>query len=195
MAETCKTGEATVTKGCALPASCAARPPAPRPDPPPTPAVVRRCRFIIHSVGPRYNERYQTAAENALHSCYRNSLRILKEEGLRSIAFPPLYAPRKGYPRVDAAHIALRACRHVTRSSLRLPPHSRIPWPPSGTVRRFLEHFGDGIDVVVFVADSVADHSTYRRLLPLYFPRSEEEQVAAESRLPAYTGAPLHPTR
>lgn len=151
--------------------------------------AVRRRRFIIHSVGPRYNERYRTAAENALHSCYRNSMRLLKEEGLRTIAFPPLYAPRKGYPRVDAAHIALRACSPAVRPLRLLLAHLLPPSPPSGTVRRFLEHYGDGIDVTVFVTESAADHSTYQRLLPLYFPRSVEEQVAAESKLPAYTGA------
>lgn len=127
MAETCKTGEASVTKGCALPASCAACRPAPDPLPPPMGPAVRRRRFIIHSVGPRYNERYRTAAENALHSCYRNSMRLLKEEGLRTIAFPPLYAPRKGYPRVDAAHIALRACSPAVRPLRLLLAHLLPP--------------------------------------------------------------------
>lgn len=28
-------------------------------------------RFIIHTVGPKYNIKYQTAAENSLHMCYR----------------------------------------------------------------------------------------------------------------------------
>jgi hypothetical protein len=35
-------------------------------------------RYIIHTVGPRYNEKYKTAAENALHSCYKSSLTLLK---------------------------------------------------------------------------------------------------------------------
>lgn len=38
------------------------------------------CKRLLHTVGPRYNEQYKTAAENALHFCYRNSLRMLKEE-------------------------------------------------------------------------------------------------------------------
>jgi hypothetical protein len=37
----------------------------------------------IIQVGPRYNERYQTAAESALHYCYRNALELLVENKLR----------------------------------------------------------------------------------------------------------------
>lgn len=44
----CRTGGVRVTQGHNLPA-----------------------RFIIHTVGPKYNAKYQTAAENSLHMCYR----------------------------------------------------------------------------------------------------------------------------
>lgn len=44
----CRTGEVRVTQGHGL---CA--------------------RFIIHTVGPVYNVKYQTAAQNTLHCCYR----------------------------------------------------------------------------------------------------------------------------
>lgn len=44
----CKTGDVRVTKGYNLPA-----------------------KYIIHTVGPIYSERYKTAAEQTLYSCYR----------------------------------------------------------------------------------------------------------------------------
>jgi len=44
----CRTGEVRVTQGHGLSA-----------------------RFIIHTVGPVYNVKYQTAAQNTLHCCYR----------------------------------------------------------------------------------------------------------------------------
>ena len=44
----CRTGEAKITQGFDLPA-----------------------RHIIHTVGPKYNARYKTAAETALYFCYR----------------------------------------------------------------------------------------------------------------------------
>lgn len=175
--EPCRTGEACSTVAGNLP-----------------------CKRVVHTVGPRYNERYRTAAENALHGCYRNSLRVLKvsvstpprraaaraagcpspprpptttiltrgprsqEDGLKSIAFPCVYTPVKGYPREDAAHIAIR------------------------TVRRFLEMFGDDIDLVVLCVDSAADYRIYQKVMPLYLPRTPEEEHAARSLLPKDTG-------
>jgi hypothetical protein len=46
----------------------------------------------------------------------------------------------------------------------------------AGTVRRFLEHFGDDLDRVVLVVDSQEDESIYEAVLPLYFPRSDGEE-------------------
>lgn len=51
----CRTGEAKMSKGHSLPA-----------------------RYVIHSVGPRYNMKYITAADSALFSCYRTVLQICK---------------------------------------------------------------------------------------------------------------------
>ena len=34
-------------------------------------------RHVIHTVGPRYNVRYQTAAESALFNCYRSVMQIV----------------------------------------------------------------------------------------------------------------------
>jgi len=53
----CRTGEAKLTKGHRLAA-----------------------RSVIHTVGPRYNAKYRTAAENALYNCYRNILLVLRYE-------------------------------------------------------------------------------------------------------------------
>lgn len=36
------------------------------------------CRFVIHTVGPRYNIKYKTAAESALFSCYRSVMKIVR---------------------------------------------------------------------------------------------------------------------
>ena len=35
-------------------------------------------RYVIHTVGPRYNVKYQTAADSALYFCYRNSMLIVR---------------------------------------------------------------------------------------------------------------------
>ena len=51
----CKTGEAKITEGFNL-----------------------ICRHVIHTVGPRYNVKYVTAAEGALYSSYRNVLQLCR---------------------------------------------------------------------------------------------------------------------
>lgn len=35
-------------------------------------------RYVIHTVGPRYNVKYKTAAESALFSSYRNVMKIVR---------------------------------------------------------------------------------------------------------------------
>jgi hypothetical protein len=54
-------------------------------------------------------------------------------------------------------------------------------------VRRFLEHFGDTIETVVLCV-SDADLGIYELLLPLYFPRSREEEQYACFHLPVDVG-------
>ncbi|KAK0097001.1 hypothetical protein PV326_003644 [Microctonus aethiopoides] len=147
----CRTGEIRVSQAHNLPA-----------------------RYIVHTVGPIYNVKYQTAAQSTLHCCYRNVLQKARELGLRSVALPVINSVRRNYPPDAGAHIALR------------------------TVRRFLEQYMDSITCVVFVLEP-CDLGIYQVLLPLYFPRSLEEQENACWQLPSDIGGadgePLLPDR
>ncbi|KAI1286806.1 Protein GDAP2 -like protein [Halotydeus destructor] len=138
--KTCRTGEAKITKGFDLPA-----------------------RYVIHSVGPKYNEKYKTAAESALYSCYFKVLQLVREHKIKSIGICPINSVRRQYPSHDGAHIALR------------------------TVRRFLEKYGQEIDLVVFAVEDI-DVGIYEILMPLYFPRSEKEEEYALYCLPRDIG-------
>ena len=80
----CPTGQARVTKGYRLPA-----------------------RHVIHTVGPVYRDGHH-GEPDLLASCYRESLRLAAELGLRSIAFPLISTGVYGYPVAEAAPIALR---------------------------------------------------------------------------------------
>ena len=73
----CPTGEARITKGYNLPA-----------------------RFVIHTVGPVYSGK--TEDSRLLTNCYANSLKLAKENNIKSIAFPAISCGVYGYPIEDA---------------------------------------------------------------------------------------------
>ncbi len=96
----CGTGDAKLTEGFRLPA-----------------------RHVIHAVGPVW-QGGTSGEDEALASCYRRSLELLLEHGLRTIAFPAISTGIYGFPPERAAGIAV------------------------GTVARFLEQC-DAVDEVV----------------------------------------------
>jgi len=83
----CKTGQAKITRGYRLPA-----------------------RHVIHTVGPVWHGGTQGEPE-LLASCYRESLRLAKENGVESIAFPAISCGVYGYPLDEAVAIAVREVR------------------------------------------------------------------------------------
>src|SRR5215210_6607750 len=82
----CPTGEARITRGYKLPA-----------------------RHVIHTVGPVYRDGKHGEPE-LLASCYRKSLELAAEHGLRTVAFPAISCGAYGYPLEDAVAIAVREC-------------------------------------------------------------------------------------
>lgn len=84
----CRTGEAKITKGYKLPA-----------------------RFVIHTVGPIYYEHTPAEAQALLTSCYENSLKLAKENGLKTIAFPLISAGVYGYPQREAIKVAVETMK------------------------------------------------------------------------------------
>jgi O-acetyl-ADP-ribose deacetylase len=79
----CPTGEAKITKGYRL-----------------------KARHVIHTVGPVW--RGGTAGEpELLARCYRNSLALAEQHGLKSIAFPAISTGVYGYPKEPATEIAV----------------------------------------------------------------------------------------
>jgi O-acetyl-ADP-ribose deacetylase len=83
----CRTGEAKITPGFKLPA-----------------------KFIIHTPGPVWNGGHQQE-DHLLASCYRNSLRLALENGIRSIAFPAISTGVYHFPKDRAARIAINEIR------------------------------------------------------------------------------------
>src|SRR5512135_2608596 len=71
-----------------------------------TEAFRLHARWIIHAVGPRYRDGRHGEAE-LLASCYRRSLEVADGLGARSVAFPAISTGIFGYPRAEAAEIAV----------------------------------------------------------------------------------------
>ncbi len=71
-----------------------------------TPGFRLKARWIIHAVGPVWHGGFQGEPE-LLASCYRRSLEVADELGVRSVAFPAISTGAYGYPKNDAARIAV----------------------------------------------------------------------------------------
>jgi O-acetyl-ADP-ribose deacetylase len=113
----CKVGEAKITKVSRLAA-----------------------KFVIHTVGPVWNEGTRNEAE-LLAACYRNSLILARSNGIRSIAFPSISTGIFGYPIEQASRISVETCGEFLASD-----------------REAME--------VIFCCFSLHDLSIYENLLP-----------------------------
>jgi len=71
-----------------------------------TPAFNLRAKWIIHTVGPVWQGGGHNEAA-LLGDCYRNSLQLAKDNDLATIAFPAISTGVYGYPKTEAAHIAV----------------------------------------------------------------------------------------
>jgi O-acetyl-ADP-ribose deacetylase len=89
----CPTGEAVITTAGNLPA-----------------------KFVIHTVGPVWSGGKNNESIK-LASCYKNSLRLAVENGLQSIAFPNISTGIYGYPKKEAAKIAVKTVSDFLQSN------------------------------------------------------------------------------
>jgi O-acetyl-ADP-ribose deacetylase (regulator of RNase III) len=65
--------------------------------------------YVIHCLGPVYGR--DQPSDRLLADCYRNALRLADEKGLRSVAFPAISTGVFGYPKEEAARIAVGTVR------------------------------------------------------------------------------------
>ena len=100
----CEPGKAKITRGYCLPA-----------------------RFVIHTVGPIWRGGKHGEPET-LADCYRNSLQLAVENGIKTIAFPAISCGAYGYPVEEAAQIAAKTTREFLAKADRLEKVIFVLW-------------------------------------------------------------------
>ncbi|XP_043993210.1 ADP-ribose glycohydrolase MACROD2 isoform X4 [Gambusia affinis] len=138
----CETGKAKITCGYDLPA-----------------------RYVIHTVGPVARGHVGDKEIKDLTSCYKNSLDLVKEYDLRTVAFPCISTGIYGYPNEPAADIAL------------------------GTVKKWIEENSDKITRVIFCVFLETDFAIYKKKMAIIFQDNDievtEEQLKGDSTPPS----------
>jgi O-acetyl-ADP-ribose deacetylase (regulator of RNase III) len=87
----CETGSAKITAGYRLPA-----------------------RYVVHAVGPVWDGG-DNGEDALLAGCYATSLRLAREHGVRSIAFPAISCGAYRFPLPRAARVAMTAIEEELR--------------------------------------------------------------------------------
>ena len=113
----CAKGEAKITKGYNLPA-----------------------KYVIHTVGPIYGHE-DGREEELLALCYKNSLLLAKEKGIKTIAFSSISTGVYRYPKDEVAKIAV------------------------DTVKNFIKDNPGALDEIVFIAFDELSFDIYNQIV------------------------------
>ena len=89
----CPTGEARITNGYNL-----------------------KAKHVIHTVGPIWEDGHENEPQ-LLENCYKNSLRLASENGIRTIAFPAISTGGYGFPPDQAAQIAVKTTKAFLKNN------------------------------------------------------------------------------
>ncbi|XP_040523038.1 ADP-ribose glycohydrolase MACROD2 isoform X5 [Gallus gallus] len=145
----CETGQAKITCGYDLPA-----------------------KYVIHTVGPIARGHLTETHKENLASCYKSSLKLAKENSIRSLAFPCISTGIYGFPNEPAAVIALN------------------------TTKEWLSKNHNEVDRIIFCVFLEVDYKIFKKKMGEFFPieDNEETEISEETGLDP-KGQPLSPTK
>ncbi|XP_072592519.1 ADP-ribose glycohydrolase MACROD2 isoform X6 [Vulpes vulpes] len=129
----CETGHAKITCGYDLPA-----------------------KYVIHTVGPIARGHINGSHKEDLANCYKSSLKLMKENNIRSVAFPCISTGIYGFPNEPASVIAL------------------------STIKEWLATNHHEVDRIIFCVFLEVDFKIYKKKMSEFFPaddNNEEESV------------------
>ncbi|XP_059887241.1 ADP-ribose glycohydrolase MACROD2 [Delphinus delphis] len=125
----CETGHAKITCGYDLPA-----------------------KYVIHTVGPIARGHINGSHKEDLANCYKSSLKLVKENNIRSVAFPCISTGIYGFPNEPAAVIAL------------------------STIKEWLAKNQHQVDRIIFCVFLEVDFKIYKKKMSEFFPADDNEE-------------------
>ncbi|KAM6271220.1 ADP-ribose glycohydrolase MACROD2 isoform 2-T3 [Spheniscus humboldti] len=147
----CETGQAKITCGYDLPA-----------------------KYVIHTVGPIARGHLTETHKENLANCYKSSLKLAKENNIRSIAFPCISTGIYGFPNEPAAVIALN------------------------TIKEWLSKNHNEVDRIIFCVFLEVDYKIFKKKMGEFFPlddANEEGTELSEETGLEQKGQPPSPTK
>ncbi|XP_005525484.1 PREDICTED: O-acetyl-ADP-ribose deacetylase MACROD2 [Pseudopodoces humilis] len=129
----CETGQAKITCGYDLPA-----------------------KYVIHTVGPIARGHLTDTHKENLASCYKSSLKLAKENNIRSIAFPCISTGIYGFPNEPAAVIAL------------------------STIKEWLSKNHNEVDRIIFCVFLEVDYKIFKKKMGEFFPLGDANEEGAQ---------------
>ncbi|XP_049555186.1 ADP-ribose glycohydrolase MACROD2 [Orcinus orca] len=125
----CETGHAKITCGYDLPA-----------------------KYVIHTVGPIARGHINGSHKEDLANCYKSSLKLVKENNIRSVAFPCISTGIYGFPNEPAAVVAL------------------------STIKEWLAKNQHQVDRIIFCVFLEVDFKIYKKKMSEFFPADDNEE-------------------
>ncbi|XP_070444891.1 ADP-ribose glycohydrolase MACROD2 isoform X8 [Equus przewalskii] len=125
----CDTGHAKITCGYDLPA-----------------------KYVIHTVGPIARGHINGSHKEDLANCYKSSLELVKENNIRSVAFPCISTGIYGFPNEPAAVIAL------------------------STIKEWLAKNHHEVNRIIFCVFLEVDFKIYKKKMSEFFPVDDDNE-------------------
>ncbi|XP_075269622.1 ADP-ribose glycohydrolase MACROD2 isoform X2 [Opisthocomus hoazin] len=174
----CETGQAKITCGYDLPA-----------------------KYVIHTVGPIARGHLTDTHKENLANCYKSSLKLAKENNIRSIAFPCISTGIYGFPNEPAAVIALNTVKEWLSKNHNETP--RCFWYPPHQMRKELSVEGAfsvsfQVNRIIFCVFLEVDYKIFKKKMGEFFPlddANEEGTELSEETGLEQKGKPPSPTK